>query len=45
MICPSAITLSGAPTGVGHVNVAPLIVACPPEVSAVGVPAARAGFE
>src|SRR5580704_6514840 len=45
MVCPSAITSSGAPTALGQVKVVPPNVAWPPAVSAVGVPAASACAE
>src|ERR1700733_3981962 len=45
MIWPSATTLSGAPTAVGHVKVVPPRVAWPPGLSGVGDPTARACAE
>src|SRR5260370_35970964 len=45
IVCPSAITLSGAPTALGQVKVVPPKVAWPPGVSGVGVPTASACAE
>src|SRR5260370_3531737 len=45
IVCPSAITLSGAPTAVGQVKVVPPKVAWPPGVSGVGVRRASACAE
>src|SRR5260370_35067591 len=45
IVCPSAITLSGAPTTLGQVKVVPPKVAWPPGVSGVGVPRASACAE
>src|ERR1700722_670556 len=45
MAWPLAITSSGAPTALGHVNVVPPMVACPPATRGVGVPTARACAE
>src|SRR5215469_2904491 len=45
IVCPSAITLSGAPTALGQLKVVPPNVAWPPAESGVGVPAASACAE